>query len=159
MHYTRQRRYGTLADPQSVSALDRWTAQYEVDSNGCWIWTGRISLAGYGQFSSPERKTVNAYRWGYEQLVGAIPGGLHLDHLCRVRACVNPAHLEPVTCRENVLRGVGVTAVNASKTHCLRGHEFTLANTRMKGRRRICRACSRAEVRLRRAHNATEVTR
>jgi hypothetical protein len=69
---------------------------------------------------------------------------LKLDHLCRNPACVRPDHLEAVTARENTLRGIGPTAVNALKTHCVHGHEFTPENTRMKGIRRVCRECQRA---------------
>ncbi len=77
----------------------------------------------------------------YEQLVGPIPPGLHLDHLCRNTSCVNPDHLEPVTVAENVLRGVGITAQNAQRTHCRRGHKFTAQNTYRHGGKRHCRIC------------------
>jgi hypothetical protein len=78
--------------------------------------------------------------------VGKIPEGLQIDHLCRVRECANPAHLEAVTCRENLLRGDTVTAHNANKTHCVNGHEYTPENTAITrdGCRR-CRICHRAD--------------
>lgn len=80
---------------------------------------------------------------------GSIPKGLTLDHLCRNRACVNPVHLEPVTNRVNILRGIGITAQNARKTHCKHGHPFTVENTIYKhgGGWRICKICNRARFR------------
>ncbi|TDD77726.1 HNH endonuclease [Actinomadura rubrisoli] len=93
-----------------------------------------------------ERKNVVVHRFVYESLVGPIPEGLVLDHLCRVRACCNPAHLEPVTDRVNILRGASITAANARKTHCDHGHEFTSQNTYRHRGRRLCRACNRDAV-------------
>lgn len=109
----------------------------------CWTWNGS-KRTGYGRFSITRRKAVPAHRFAYELLVGKVPDGLTLDHLCRNRACVNPAHLEPVTGRVNTLRGIGLTAINARKTHCLRGHEYTPENTRYRpdGSRR-CWECHR----------------
>jgi len=85
-----------------------------------------------------------AHRYVYEQEVGPIPDGLTLDHLCRNRACVNPDHLEPVTMRVNTLRGETITARNAAKTRCDKGHEFTPENTMRKPDGRRCRVCQRA---------------
>lgn len=89
---------------------------------------------------------VLAHRYAYELLVGPIPEGLHIDHLCRVRLCVNPAHLEAVTCHENNRRSTSPTAVNAKKTHCPRGHEYTEENTYFAppDGRRMCKPCARA---------------
>lgn len=102
-----------------------------ADGDGCWLWTG-FALNGYGRFGgSGWGWCANAHRWAYERLVGPIPQGLVLDHLCRVHSCVNPAHLEPVTNHENLMRGDTIPARNAAKTHCVNGHEFTPENTRL----------------------------
>jgi hypothetical protein len=118
---------------------------------GCWPWTGAKSDSGYGLFSEKNEKgrpvLRRAHRLMYEYMVGPIPEGLTLDHLCRNRLCVRPSHLEPVTSVENVRRGEAPTAKNARKTHCPRGHEYNAANTILndKGWRR-CGICSPAGV-------------
>jgi hypothetical protein len=113
----------------------------------CWLWTGDLDRAGYGKLWSDGRHQ-RVHRLAYEAWVGAIPSGMELDHLCRVRNCVNPAHLEPVTSRENTLRGESFAAVNAKKTHCLRGHALDKANTYINpAGARVCRECKRARQR------------
>lgn len=115
--------------------------RYVNKTDTCWLWTGSASR-GYGAFTvSVGRTGVSAYRYAYELLVGPIPNGLELDHLCRVRQCVNPAHLEPVTHRENLMRGATIIAKHAAQTHCLHGHPFDEANTYTKRGARECRAC------------------
>lgn len=119
----------------------------------CWLWKGKALCHGYGQITSNYRHLM-AYRVAYELLVGPIPPGLEIDHLCRVPLCVNPAHLEPVTRRENILRGLNPAAVNARKTHCIRGHEFNSENTRIRlDGKRTCRECERTGKRARRARS------
>lgn len=112
-------------------------------TSGCWLWTGASHPRGYGSVTLLNR-TRRAHRAAYEVLVGPVPEGMELDHLCRTPSCVNPDHLEPVTHRVNVLRGVGPWALNKRKTHCLRGHLLDEANTQasLDGFRR-CRACQR----------------
>ena len=117
----------------------------KVDKSGdCWLWTGAKSSAGYGSFRVG-RGGVGAHRIAYELAVGPIPAGLELDHLCRVRHCVNPNHMEPVSHSENTHRGETVAASNAAKTHCPQGHEYTDENVRrgrlMKYGYRQCRIC------------------
>ena len=114
-----------------------------VKTSDCWLWTGMRSVGGgYGRFVW-KRKSFLAHRVSYLLHHGAVPRRLTLDHLCRNRLCVNPAHLEPVTIGENVLRGIGIPAMNARKTHCKNGHPFSGANLRIAGKRRVCRTCWR----------------
>lgn len=131
--------------PERTFAERFWEKVDKDGPAGCWIWTGAIGNKGYGHITVRRpgfRSTLDAHRLAYEFVVGEIPPGLQLDHLCRVRRCVNPAHLDPVTRKENILRGVGPTAVNARKTHCKRGHPFDEENTgRNTGGGRACRAC------------------
>ena len=104
------------------------------DPNACWLWVGRTVKNGnilrYGALgvSEVKDKYVRAHRYAYELLVGPIPEGITIDHVksrgCTSTLCVNPAHLEPVTMRVNLLRGNGYFAVNARKTHCPQGHKY-----------------------------------
>lgn len=111
----------------------------EIDpATGCWNWMHAIDPTGYGRVKRSRRADM-AHRVSYEMFVGAIPAGLHLDHLCRNRRCVNPHHLEAVSQRTNILRGTGWAGVNARKTHCVRGHDLTEA--RIADGRRWCRQC------------------
>lgn len=110
-------------------------------SNSCWFWKSNIQgRCGYGMFKVKGRK-MQAHRVSYELCVGAIPKGLILDHLCRNVTCVNPSHLEPVSNRENILRGIGPSAINSRKTNCQRGHPFSIENTAIVQGKRCCRIC------------------
>lgn len=114
----------------------------------CWDWTGRVDHHGYGIHATSKvyGKAVygGAHRFVYECLVGPIPQGLVLDHLCKRPICVFPEHLEPVTQRTNLLRGDTVTSRKDAQTHCIRGHEFTPKNTYIKTNGcRSCRECHR----------------
>lgn len=113
---------------------------------GCWLWSRRKNSNGYARWGRVPFRNAQAHRIVWERYNGPIATGLTLDHLCRVRHCVNPRHLEPVTTRENVLRGVGISAVHARKTRCVNGHPFDADNTRhLKHKNgRDCRACHRA---------------
>lgn len=115
--------------------LDRFFRHVVADGD-CWTWTGAVSN-GYGRFQARSGRCVIAHRWIYQQLVGDVPEGLHLDHLCRNTVCVNPYHLDPVPPLVNVQRSEG----NNSKTHCPQGHAYDEANTDRRSGRRFCRAC------------------
>jgi hypothetical protein len=115
----------------------------------CWLWTGHINPKGYAYISSGGR-SYRAHRLTYEMAKGPIPEGLELDHLCRVRHCVNPDHLEAVTARVNQLRGEGPQAQHARQTHCIRGHPLSGSNVYYFGlgkRQRMCLTCKRARQR------------
>jgi hypothetical protein len=126
----------------SVGLLDRIAASVLVGDE-CWNWIGERTPKGYGRMRHGSEREY-AHRVLYELLVGPIPEGSQLDHLCRNRACVRPAHLEPVTCRENLMRGQTLAAENAAKTRCPRGHPYDEVNTYVdpSGARR-CRVCAR----------------
>jgi hypothetical protein len=120
--------------------------------SGCWIWTAGYDGKGYGKYylggGRKDRRESGAHRVAYKALVGPVPDELDIDHrVCRTPACCNPAHLEPVTRRINLLRGDTITARNAAVTHCSKGHPFDEANTYYrKNGGRFCRACNRANV-------------
>lgn len=107
--------------------------------SGCWIWAAYVDPGGYGRFSVVGQ-SLRAHRITYRALVGPIPDGREIDHRCRVRACCNPLHLEAVSHRENLYRGMAPAAINRRRAHCKRGHELTIA-TRSNGPGRVARYC------------------
>jgi len=119
--------------------------------DGCWLWAGGIKPNGYGNFYL-EGRTVEAHRFSYEISRGPIPAGLQIDHLCRKTMCVNPAHLEPVTPKENIRRG---TRVNSKKTECQNGHPYNDKNTYVWRTQRHCRPCRANREAARRSKEAT----
>ncbi|API54848.1 hypothetical protein BMW22_15850 [Rhizobium leguminosarum] len=125
------------------------------------MWSGATGQDGYARFRFGGRgsKTGVAHRFAYEFLAEEVSDGLQLDHLCRVRNCANPNHLEPVTPRENTLRGNTLAAANAAKTHCPAGHPYDFKNTYVDATRgiRMCRACAAERTRNRRK-NEREVS-
>jgi hypothetical protein len=125
--------------------LPRFMAKIQIDEeSGCWNWTGHVNYAGYGFFRTDGQTRGPAHRRGWELLRGPLSPDQHLDHLCRNRRCVNPSHLEPVSCGENVRRGIR----GALTTHCPLGHPYDEQNTRVDRRgRRACRECQRASFR------------
>ena len=126
--------------PSPRSLVDRFLDKIAAEPNsGCWLWVGSVHQNGYGKFRTPAGMQW-AHRFSYELHRGPIPDDLQIDHLCRVKSCVNPAHLELVTAKENIRRrDVGLT-------HCPQGHEYTPENTyrRPSGKRR-CRICGRQQ--------------
>ena len=107
------------------------------DHEECWMWVGYLDRDGYGRFLSSFEQKTSAHRLVYKIMVGEIPAGLTLDHICRNRSCVNPGHLEPVTFRENLARAV------SARTHCKNGHPWTPENTyTTENRPRACRRCT-----------------
>lgn len=123
---------------QKPKPLEHWISP--EPNTGCWIWTGGIDRYGYGQ-TTARGKTEGAHRASYETYVGPIPDGLQIDHLCRVRSCVNPDHLEAVTCAENVRRAREV--VWKTKPLCARGHDDWVWFDGPSGGHRKCKTCQR----------------
>ena len=117
-----------------------WVKVDRREANECWPWKACLT-DGYGYFKLNGHK--KAHRIAYELLVGPIPDGLTLDHLCRNRQCVNPSHLEPVTVKENLRRGFSPSAMNKRKAHCLNGHPLSGSNLYLHKRGRACRTCQR----------------
>ncbi len=137
-------------------ALKRLLDRVEVVAeSGCWVWMGALTRWGYGIMTDSDQQRRHSHKVAYELFKGPVPKGLELDHLCRVRCCVNPHHLEAVTHKENLKRGrdAGFGSLVASRvraelqraqTHCHKGHEYTPENTRMYRGKRRCKACGRA---------------
>lgn len=125
-----------MMDEKKVSEF--WGKIATEPNSGCWLWTGTLNGNGYGEFYNGAGKKHLAHRISYQHYIGTIPSGKILDHTCRVRCCVNPQHLEPVTNQENVLRGALL------KTHCPQGHPYSGDNLYLyKGKHRYCKTCIR----------------
>jgi len=133
-----------------MSIIERFNF-YAKKDRGCWEWTGPLNGYGYGRlFVGGHGRFVMAHRYSYERFIGKIAQGLTLDHLCRVRHCVKPKHLEAVTNRENIRRGESPFAKKARLTRCIHGHRFDKANTYIKPNgTRHCRSCGRIRDRAR----------
>lgn len=145
---------------RGMTLADRLAYHTEPEPmSGCWVWVGARNPKGYGRVFA-NGKMEQAHRVVYELLVGPIPVGLTLDHHCRLRCCVNPGHVEPVSNKENLRRGVGFPGENARKTHCPKGHTYTLENTAVVRvgikTNRHCRTCLRE---LYRRYNRTRPNR
>jgi len=150
--------------------IRRFIAKIKLNpENGCWEWQSTKKV-GYGQFYlNKENPRIRAHRFSYEYFTGKkIPYRLVIDHLCRNRGCVNPEHLEVVSTYENIMRGNSYTAQHAAKTHCIKGHEFSMQNTyylKRKSRKgkngrleRICRACKKEKQRAWKQSHKEHVT-
>src|SRR5215471_3710901 len=116
-------------------------------NSGCWFWNGAIDSRGYGRISVAGKNKL-AHREVFLRLKRNLAAEECLDHLCRIRCCVNPEHLEPVTLAENIRRGNH--KYNKLKTHCKYGHEFNIENIRFYKTERACRECNRIRMRRRR---------
>lgn len=127
-------------DQTTGTLSHQFWGKVSLGDGGCWDWVGGHTANGYGYWHG-----IGAHRVAYQTLVAPIPTGLTLDHLCRNRSCVNPAHLEPVPQGENTRRGTGPVAVNARRAACVHGHALTPENVyvRPDGRGRQCRTCIR----------------
>jgi hypothetical protein len=159
-HYRKWVRAGT--PHRAATAEERFIQNLDRATSDCWLWRGHITRWGYGAWQNGGSRRVHTHRWSYEHFVGQIPAGLELDHICHTmdlscrggptcqhRRCCNPAHLEPVTHAENMRRG----RPKPLKTHCKRGHEFSVANTYVTTARqgwtvRQCRTCKRDKQRI-----------
>lgn len=139
------RRAGTVAEV----AERFWAKVSGGDVETCWVWMGALGGHGYGHFNPPHDQ-VPAHRWSYASLVGDIPDGLVLDHLCCNKRCVNPWHLDPVTHQVNIRRAL---ASDFSESYCAHGHEWAAEPPYIRPRdgKRMCRACRREDVRRFRA--------
>lgn len=159
MHYERQRLHGDTSRSRRKYShhdpIELFASHVEFSPTGCWNWTASTNEQGYGQFTLNGVK-IGAHRAGWILLVGELEPWQQIDHLCRNHHCVSPDHLEPVTCRENLLRGDTHAARNNAKTEYIHGHQFTSDNIIWKrsqnGRpKRVCRECNRQDLARRRA--------
>lgn len=136
-----------------ASRTDTWARMVNSTKfdgpDGCWEWQSTINETGYGLYCHHEFGSLLAHRLALHVAGKPVPADMTVDHLCRNRRCVNPAHLEIVDRATNSLRGNGYFALNARKTHCVNGHEYTPENTGHKksktkvGVARYCLTCSR----------------
>lgn len=126
----------------TITQIERFTAKFDVDTNGCWLWNAALSADDYGVFAIGKGNAFRAHRVGYSLIHGNTK--LELDHLCRNTACVNPKHLEPVTTIENVRRQY-LTNSTKTSTHCRNGHEYNETNSYVANypskSTKVCRIC------------------
>lgn len=146
-----------------MSTDRQWTERFwaKVDTpenlDECWVWTGALDDSKYGKFRLPDGSVSGVHIISWELANDRkVPTGWHVDHLCRVRQCLNPEHLEPVPASENTDRGTSFSAKNSRKTQCPRGHEYTDENIRWHNNRRECITCIRARDKERRVAKRQE---
>lgn len=152
MHASRGRRFKSFPVHQMI--IDFLEARYIPEPNsGCWLWIGEMNRNGYGRFKDPRTgRYIMAHRRSFEVEHGRrLPRNRVLDHKCRVRSCINPAHLQPRSGKVNTLLGKGPTAVNARKRSCIRGHRLAGKNLyRTPEGYRACRRCKANRARAKR---------
>lgn len=137
-----------MGRPSKYSSMEeKFLLSFDREETGCWVWKGAKGYKGYGALTYVGKITP-AHRYSYEYYKGPIPQGLVIDHLCRNTLCVNPDHLEPVTTKTNLLRGISFSAKNAVKTHCNHGHPFEGDNLRISNGERVCRTCRKESSKI-----------
>lgn len=124
--------------------------EYAPHLGKCWIWESSLTRQGYGKFQIGKTAKKISHRYSYEIAHGEIPKGMVLDHLCRVRKCVNPAHLEAVTSKENTRRGLAPSIVSHFQPNCKNGHSKADHGTTHKSGMFVCKECQRLEYHARR---------
>lgn len=145
-------RQGHLAKTNLKNLMNVWEKSQYIsswDDDKCWEWLGNKNGNGYGQFKK-FGQVIRLHKFSYEFFKGRVPKGLEIDHLCRIRHCFNPNHLEAVTHQENILRGnvVGSNKGHHSKTHCPQGHEYNEKNLVKSAKWRTCRICKNKRNRI-----------
>jgi hypothetical protein len=160
------------------TTMELFLSKIVIRENGCWEWIGTVETNGYGRFHKGgfPPKQISAHRLSYELFKGEIPRGFDIDHTCHNkdidckggyscihRRCVNPNHLEVVSCKENIHRGKGLCANNIRKTHCPQGHPYDVKNTYIcKNGHRDCRECARLKMLMKRqerlGHASVQIT-
>ena len=140
----------------SLQPIERFLQKVDVSPSGCWEWTGCTTSGGYGLFRL-QGETITSHRFIYEYYHGEIGNGLVIHHECYNRKCSNVDHLEERTHKEHILDedSKSITKINASKTHCPQGHEYTPDNTCVDNGRR-CRICHNYQCKLSRDRNRKE---
>lgn len=157
-HASRWQKHKNFDTPKKKTPEDRFWEKVQKTET-CWNWKGAADQKGYGRFGIKQGLIVLAHRFSYELLVGPIPVGLTLDHLCRNPSCVNPAHLEPVTLSENLRRSTfheKAKEWQAGITHCPKGHLLSGDNLYLHNGHRHCIKCDREATRVWRAKNKAE---
>lgn len=143
----------------TAKLLKRFFSKIKVEpATGCWLWQAAIDSRGYGRFALPGIRSGSSHRAAWLMLIGPIPYGTELDHLCRNRHCAAPHHLEAVTHQVNVLRGISPAAFHAQKTHCKHGHSLTPDNVYINHKKdgKVSRSCKQCHY-ARTARNAERI--
>ena len=125
--------------PRQLNSFDR--RHMPEPNTGCWLWIGGLKPDGYARFNT--RKT--GHQMSFEHWIGKVPEGKEIDHICNMRCCVNPKHLQAITHKENIAKS-GAWEFNRKKTNCPKGHPYSGDNLYVLGTNRQCKICRRAYV-------------